>query len=76
MGLPRSHAHRHDLVWHRAAQLLGLLVLMMLPLTAIAGERTSAWQTQTIPPAPAPTAAPVVQVPPDGTAPSEGTECF
>ena len=69
MGLPRSHAHRRHLVCHRAAQLLGLLVLMMLPLAVFAGERTSAWQTQTIPPAPAPTAAPVVQAPP--TAPPQ-----
>ena len=62
MGLPRSDAHRHDLVRHRVPQMLGLLVLLMLPLAAVAAERTSAWQTETIGPSPAP--APAVQAPP------------
>ena len=43
-----------------------LILMTMLPLSAFAGARTSAWQTQTIPPAadPAPTVQGAVAAPP------------
>ncbi len=63
MGLRSGHAHGTSLAGHRVAKVLGHLVLMMLlPVAAFAGARTSAWQTETIPQATAPT--PVVQAPP------------
>ena len=62
MGLRPGHAHRTGLAWHRGPKVLRHLVLMMLlPLSAFAGARTSAWQTETIPQATAP--APVVHGP-------------
>lgn len=60
MGLPPGHTHRTGLVRHRVPKVLRPLVLMMLlPVSAFADERASAWHTETIPPATAP--APVVQ---------------
>ena len=66
---PARHAQRTGLIRRRVAWAFGLLVLTVLtPLAALAQERTSAWQTQTIPearvPAPTPAAAPAVHVPP------------
>ena len=63
MGLRSGDAHGTSLAGHRVAKVLGHLVLMiLLPVAASAGARTSAWQTETIPQVPAP--APVVQSPP------------
>jgi uncharacterized protein YkwD len=62
VGLRSGRAHRIGLVWDRVPKVLGHFILMMLlPLSAFAGARTSAWQTETIPQATAP--APVVQGP-------------
>jgi uncharacterized protein YkwD len=55
---------------HRTPMVLGFLVLPILPLAALAGERISAWQTQTIPQAQAPVPpAPVPATPPPAVAP-------
>ena len=73
MGLPRGHAHPADVVWRLTPKLLRLLILMMLPpLSALADERVSAWQTQTIPQAPAPLPA----VPPPAAAPPRQLTVF
>lgn len=62
MGLRPSHAHRTGLAWHLVPKLFRLLIAMMLlPVSAFADERASAWHTETIPQATAP--APVVHGP-------------
>jgi uncharacterized protein YkwD len=65
VGLPPGHTHRSGLVGYRVAKVLRHLVLMLLlPVSAFAAARTSAWQTQTIPQAAAPVpAVPAVAVP-------------
>jgi uncharacterized protein YkwD len=61
VGLRGGRENRTGLAWHRLAKVLAPLVLtVLLPVAAFAGARTSAWQTETIPQAP----APAVQSPP------------
>jgi uncharacterized protein YkwD len=59
---------------HRTPKVLGYFILLLLPpLAALADERISAWQTQTIPQAPAPVPAapppPAAPAPPPASAP-------
>jgi uncharacterized protein YkwD len=63
VGLAARHARRTGLVRHRVPTLL-ILVTLLPPLSAFAGARTSAWQTQTIPHAPPPVQSAVATPPP------------
>ncbi len=60
MALPAAQAQRTAIVWRLVPTLVGLLTLMvLLPISAFAQARTSAWRTETIPQTQAP--APIVQ---------------
>jgi len=74
--IPRAllgRTRRTDLVRRRVPELFRLLIVMMLlPVPVLAQERTSAWQTQTIPQAPSPLPA----VPPPAAAPPRQLTVF